>query len=187
VNKTKYVISDIAAGVRAPALMLLAAVIGGCGGGGSGSRNPPAPQNAPPSLSAIPAQTIDQDTSTSALPFTVSDDGGVNGVTLVVSTNDATIVPVSGIALGGSGANRTITITPLEDATGQVNVGITATDGQGLPSALTVAVNVRAVQRSFSSFATTTFSQMENDTAGQVSGITFVQDAGETTFDPLLQ
>jgi len=183
VNKTNH----IASGARASALMLLAVLIGGCGGGGSRSGNAPAAQNAPPMLSAIPAQTIDQDTSTAALPFTVSDDGGIDGVTLAVSSNDETIVPASGIVLGGSGANRTVTVTPLEDATGQVNVAITAKDAQGVQSALTVAVNVRAVQRSFSSFATATFSQMENDAAAQVSGFTFVQDAGDTTFDPLLQ
>jgi hypothetical protein len=167
--------------------MLLAALVGGCGGGGSRSGNAPAAQNAPPMLSAIAPQTIDQDTSTSALPFTVSDDGGVDGVTLMVLSSDPTIVSASGIVLGGSGANRTITITPLEDATGQVTVGLTASDAQCLPSARTISVIVRAVQRSFASFATTTFSQMENDTAAQVSGITFVQDAGDATFDPLLQ
>jgi hypothetical protein len=183
VNKTKQIASV------APGLVLLsvAALVGGCGGGSSRAGNAPAPQNAAPMLSAIPAQTVDQDTPTSALPFTVSDDGGASGVTLVVSSTDPTIVSASGIVLGGSGANRTVTITPLEDATGQVNVGITATDAQGLASALTIALNVRAVQRSFSSFTTATFSQTENDTAAQVGGITFVQDAGDTTFDPLLQ
>lgn len=180
-NKTKHFAS------AAPALMVLsvAALTGGCGGGGSG--NSPSSQNAAPTLSAIPAQTIDQDTSTAALPFTIADDGGINGVTLAISSNDPTIVAPSGIVLGGSGASRTITITPLEDATGQVSVGITATDAQGLPSSLNIAVNVRAVQRSFTSYITTNFAQMENDTAAQVSGITFVQDAGDTTFDPLLQ
>jgi hypothetical protein len=182
VNKTKRIAS------AAPVLVVLsvAALIGGCGGGGSRSGNPGS-QNAAPTLSAVPAQTIDQDTSTAALPFTVADDGGINGVTLAVSSNDPAIVAQSGIVLGGSGANRTITITPLEDATGQVTVGVTATDAQGLPSLLNIAVNVRAVQRSFASYITTNYAQMENDTPVPVSGITFVQDAGDTTFDPLLQ
>lgn len=179
--------THMASAVPALVLLCVATLLGGCGGGGSRSGGTPTPRNAPPALSAIPAQTIDQDTSTSALPFTVSDDGGVDGVSLVVSTNDAAIVSVSGVVLGGSGANRTVTITPLEDATGQVSVGIIATDAQGLAFASTFAVNVRAVQRSFSSYTTTTFSQMENDTTAQVSGITFVQDADDTTFDPLLQ
>lgn len=184
-STSKHTTSHMASTTPVLLLLSVAAILGGCGGGSSRSGN--APQNAAPVLGAIPAQTIDQDTPTASLPFTVADDGGVDRVTLAVSTNDATLVPVSGIVLGGSGANRTVTITPLEDATGQVNVAITATDAQGLPSALTVAVNVRAVQRSFSTFATTTFSQMEGDPAAQVSGITFVQDAGDTTFDPLLQ
>jgi hypothetical protein len=165
----------------------IAALVSGCGSGNSRTGDAPPPSNTAPTLSSIQAQSINQDTPTAALAFTVADDGGVNGVTLVVSSNDTSIVPVSGVVLGGSGANRTITITPLEDATGSVAVGITATDAQGLSSATTVAVNVNAVQRSFSSYTTAAFGQMEGDTPAQVSGFTFTQDATDTTFDPLLQ
>jgi hypothetical protein len=170
-----------------PGMLVLAALAAGCEGGQSRNGDAPPPSNAAPTLTAIPAQAIDQDTSTSALAFTVADDGGLSGVTLTVSSSDTSIVSVSGIALGGSGASRTVTITPLEDATGSAVVGITATDAQGLASATSVALNVRAVTRSFASYSTTTFGQMENDTPAQVSGFTFTQDATDNTYDPLLQ
>jgi hypothetical protein len=173
---------------RAPAAALLsmAALVAGCGGGSGG--NGPQGTNAPPAVSAIAGQTIDQDTSTGALAFSVSDEGGADSVTLVATTSDPSIVPVSGIALSGSGSSRTVTITPAEDATGQVTVTITAQDAQGLAFGRAIPVTVRAVQQSITSYTNTTFAQMENDTPAQVSGFTFVQDADdETTFDPLIR
>jgi hypothetical protein len=171
---------------RSALLLSITAVIAACGGGG-GSGSAPSPQNTAPRLTGVGNQSIDQDTSTAALPISVSDDGGVDAVGLAVSSSDAAIVAREGIVLGGSGANRTVTITPAEDATGQVNVMVTATDAQGLASTLTIPVTVRAVQRSIAGYTATTFAQMENDDPAKVSGFTFIQDADDNAFDSLLQ
>src|SRR4051794_32326723 len=97
------------------ALLATAAVVTGCGGSsGSGSTPAPAPQNTAPMLSALAAQTVNQDTSTPALAFTVSDDGGVGSVIVATSSSDASLLPAYGLVLGGSGANRTLTVTPAE-------------------------------------------------------------------------
>jgi hypothetical protein len=81
-----------------------------------------------------------------------------------------------------------VTITPLEDATGQVNVTLTAKDAKGLAFNRVVAVNVTAVQRSVTALVNGAFAQMDGDTPATVSGFTFVQDADdETTFNSLLQ
>ena len=176
---------------RTPAAVTLAGVaviaIAGCSGG-SGSGGTPQPLNAAPQLTGVGSQMIDQDTSTAALPLTVSDDGGADNVMLTASASDGSIIPLGGIVFGGSGANRTLTLTPAEDATGQVNVSVTATDAQGLSATVTFPLSVRAVTQSFTSYANATFGQMENDDPAKVSGFTFVQDADdESTFDPLLQ
>ena len=174
-------------GVLRPAasMLVVAALLNACGGGGSGSGSG---ANVAPSLSPIAAQTIPQDTPTSALTFTVSDDGSPDTVTITASTSDSSIIATDGVVFGGSGASRTVTITPLEDATGQVNVTLSAKDAQGLAFNRVIAVNVTAVQRSVTSFTNTSFAQMEGDTPVMVSGFTFVQDADdEKTFDPLLQ
>jgi hypothetical protein len=170
----------------AACVIIVAALLNGCGGGSSSG--PAQGVNVAPSLSPIAAQTIPQDTPTSALTFTVSDDASPNNVTVTALTSDSSIVSTDGIQIGGSGANRTVTITPLEDATGMVNVTLRATDAQGLVFNRVVAVNVTAVQRSVTAFTNTSFAQMEGDTPATVSGFTFVQDADdETTFDALLQ
>jgi predicted small lipoprotein YifL len=176
-------------GTNVPALVLLmvtALAVTACGGGGSSL--PPAPQNAAPTIGAIGAQTIDQDTSTGDVSFTVNDDSGPGGVTISATSSNAALVPADGITLGGTGGSRTISLTPVEDGTGQTNVTITAKDPQGLTTTGTFAVSVRAVEKSILTYTTMTFGQSESDTPAQVSGFTFVQDADdETSFDSLLQ
>lgn len=177
---------DMKTGWGAPWILLAAAaMLSGCGGSGSGTT--PTPQNMAPILSPLVAQSIDQDTSTPALAFTVSDDGGVGSVALTVSSSDATLLPAYGLALGGSGGNRTITVTPGEGATGAGAVTVTAVDAQGKSAAVTFAVAVNAVSRSIAAYTNSTFALMEGDTPVQVSGFTFVQDADDATFAPLLQ
>ena len=168
------------------ALLATAAVVTGCGGGGSGSA--PASQNMAPILSPLVAQTVNQDASTPALAFTVSDDGGVDSVTLSVSSSDATLLPAYGLALGGTGGNRTITVTPAEDAAGSANVTVMAVDGQNKTATVTFPVTVSAVSRSIAAYTNSTFALMEGDVPVQVSGFTFVQDADDdATFASLLQ
>jgi len=167
-------------------LLAVTTLVSGCGG--SSGSGPTQPQNAPPTVSPVAAQTIPQDTPTAALAFTVGDDNGVNDVVITGVSSDSSIVASDGITIGGSGASRTVTVTPLEDATGQVNITLNAKDAQGLAFNRSFPVNVTAVTRSVTAFTNTAFVQMEGDTPATVSGFTFVQDADdEATFDSLLQ
>ncbi|MEJ1960501.1 MAG: Ig-like domain-containing protein [Gammaproteobacteria bacterium] len=178
------------AGRTLPIVMLvaIATAVSGCGGNGSGSGMTPTPQNTAPQLSPVTSQTINQDTPTAALAFTVNDDGGAAAVTLMAASTNADLLPASGIALGGSGGARTITVTPAEGATGSATVTIVATDAQAKTASASFTVTVAAVTKSIASYTSTAFAQMENDSPAQVSGITFVQDADdEATFTPLLQ
>ena len=174
----------------APSLALLAtaALVTGCGGGGSMNATPPPVQNAAPTVSTVPAQTINQDTPTGALAFTVNDDGGADALTVAVSSTDTTLLPTRGLVLSGTGSSRTLTMTPAEDATGSANVSVTATDAGGKFATITIPVTVKAVPQSITTYTNSTFALMEGDTPAQVSGFTFVQDADdEATFAPLLQ
>jgi hypothetical protein len=172
----------------AAVLLASAGLVAGCGGGGSRSGGSSTPQNTAPMVSTISSQTINQDTSTQALTFTVSDDGGPNNVNVVVSSSDSTLLPTYGLVLGGSGASRTITVTPAEGASGVANVTLTAVDAQGGSTNLVFPITVSAVSKSIAAFTNSTFVLMEGDTAAQVNGITFTQDADDdATFTPLLQ
>jgi hypothetical protein len=179
----------ITSGWGAPlALLASAAMVTGCGGGGGRSGAAPAPKDAAPTVSAIAAQTINQDTSTPALAFTINDDGGVSNLKVLLSSDTSTLFPPYGLVLGGSGGSRTITVTPAEDATGTANVSVTAMDAQGNVTSSIFPVTVKAVSQSIATYTNSTFALMEGDTPVQVSGFTFVQDADDdATFAPLLQ
>jgi hypothetical protein len=167
-------------------LAVTALAVTACGGGG-GSGSAPMPQNAAPSVSALASQSVNQDTLATA-SFTVRDDGGADALTLSVTSSDPSIVPVEGITLTGSGANRTVNVLPAEDATGRVNIQVSAKDAQGSVGSSVLALTVNAVNQSIASYTTSTFAKDEADTPVQVSGFTFVQDADDdNTFATLVQ
>jgi hypothetical protein len=86
--------------------------------------------NDAPTVSPIAAQTINEDTATKAIAFTIGDiDSPLASLTVSRDTSDANIVPLSGIVLSGSGANRTVTVKPALNRTGIVSISINVTDG----------------------------------------------------------
>ncbi|MCA9196079.1 MAG: tandem-95 repeat protein, partial [Planctomycetales bacterium] len=89
------------------------------------------PVNDAPSISAIANQTGVEDTTLGPIPFTVSDvDSPIGNVVLAASSNNLALVPNSSIVIGGTGENRTLTISPAPNGTGSAVITLTATDGQ---------------------------------------------------------
>src|SRR5262249_39418332 len=89
-----------------------------------------APQNTAPTLSAIANQTIPEDTSTSAIAFSVGDaETPAASLNVTASSSNPTLLPNANITLGGSGANRTVTLTPAADQNGTATVTINVSDG----------------------------------------------------------
>ncbi len=68
--------------------------------------------NTAPTISNITDQGTDEDTPTGAISFTVGDgEIAAGSLTVTASSNNQTVAPDANIALGGSGANRTVIIT----------------------------------------------------------------------------
>ena len=93
-------------------------------------------------------QTLNEDANTGSINFTVNDveDGG--SVTVTRASSNETIIPLSGLVLGGSGNNRTITITPAANqftSGTPVTVTFTVTDGDGASTNGTFTVTVNPV------------------------------------------
>jgi len=83
-----------------------------------------------PTISAIANQTTTSGTATAPVAFTVADlDTPLASLTLSSSSSNLTLVPNSGIAFGGSGANRTITVTPAAGQSGTATITATVSDG----------------------------------------------------------
>jgi hypothetical protein len=86
---------------------------------------PPAPV-----ISGLADLTIAEDTSSGPIPFTLADnEAPAEFLGLGVSSSNPRLLPVNNISFGGSGTNRTITLTPVSDETGVSVVQVTADDG----------------------------------------------------------
>jgi Big-like domain-containing protein len=172
--------------------VLIAAGLAACGGGGGygGGNSPPPAAKQAPTIVGLANQTLPQDTSTPVLSFQVSDaDSGVNAVTVTATSSDPAIIPAAGIVLGGSGANRTLQITPAAEAFGNATITIRAVDPDGLFAQQMIGVTVNGVFVSFTSTVIATFGDAENAEPRTLRGFTFTQDADDNpnAFDQLLQ
>jgi subtilisin family serine protease len=82
-----------------------------------------------PQITKPTNQTINEGTSTGVLAIGLSDADN-NALTLTATSSDTSIIPASGITLGGSGNNRTILLTPASDANGgPVTITLSVNDG----------------------------------------------------------
>jgi hypothetical protein len=99
--------------------------------------------DAPPVISAIGNQHTPINLPTAPLPFTVSDpDNSADTLLVTASSSNTNVVPNEQIVLGGTGTNRTVTITPgLNQAGGSV-IRLTVTDPLGLSASTTFTLVV---------------------------------------------
>ncbi|MBK1825465.1 hypothetical protein [Haloferula rosea] len=86
--------------------------------------------NPVPTITSIPSQTLGLGESSDGLSFAIGDDGTPAGsLALSGLSSDTTLVPNSNIVFGGSGANRTVTVTPAPGLLGSVDITIQVSDG----------------------------------------------------------
>jgi formylglycine-generating enzyme required for sulfatase activity len=99
--------------------------------------------NSAPTISDITAQTINQVSNTGAIAFTVGDaQTAVGSLTLSGSSSNTTLVPTANIVFGGSGANRTVTVTPASSQAGTATITVTVSEGSlSASDTFVVAVN----------------------------------------------
>lgn len=88
------------------------------------------PGNFAPTITGIANQTTARDTALPALAFTIGDDStAVAGLQVTARSSNPVLLPESGITLGGSGADRTVQVTPAVGQTGVGIVSIRVSDG----------------------------------------------------------
>jgi VCBS repeat-containing protein len=134
--------------------------------------------NDPPTISDIPNQSTLAGTPTAPIPFTVSDvDTALAGLSLSADSSNPALLPTNNIVFGGSGASRTVTVTPATGQTGTVTIAVSVSDG-ALTATDTFVLTVTAVNAAPTISAIASQSVNE-DTATVAVGFT-VGDA-ETT------
>lgn len=100
--------------------------------------------NGPPKISTIAPQIMNIDT-TSVFDFTISDDLTPAGALSVTAlAGNSMLFPAIRIILGGSGAARTVKVTPAAGSSGTANIYLIVTDGGGLTTKMHFAVTVNA-------------------------------------------
>lgn len=88
------------------------------------------PPNLPPTQSAMSARTLETGSSTGAMGFTIGDSTTpVSLLTVSVSSSNSTLLPTTAMVLGGSGANRTLSLTPAAGVLGTAQVTLSVSDG----------------------------------------------------------
>jgi len=171
-------------------LVLLAAttlVVAACGGGDGGSMPPPPPSNSAPAISAINDQSVDQD-NTLSIDFGVDDrESGAGSLMVSAAADGNAVFPADGVVLSGSGASRTLTLTPFEATTGTANIAVRVSDPAGAVTTRNFAVAVNARNNSIKAMALDTFAKAENDVPTTINGWTIQQDADDpATFAALI-
>jgi hypothetical protein len=79
---------------------------------------------------SISNQITNEDTATSAIPFTISDpDTAAAILSMTATSHNQALIPDGSIQLGGSGANRTIRLTPAANQNGVATIDVAVSDG----------------------------------------------------------
>ena len=93
------------------------------------------PVNDAPTITSIADRTINEDTNTGAVPFTIGDvETAATALTLTRASSNTTLVPLANVVLGGSGANRTVTVTPAANQSGTATITVSVSDGTATTS-----------------------------------------------------
>jgi subtilisin-like proprotein convertase family protein len=111
--------------------------------------------NTPPTISSVVSQTTTVSTPTAPISFTVGDtETPAANLTVSGQSSNPTLVPNGNIVFGGSGANRTVTITPTAGQSGTATITLSVTDTGGATASTQFGLSVAGVSAS-TTFANT--------------------------------
>jgi len=89
--------------------------------------------NSSVSISTVPNQTTAESTTTAAISFTVGSSSG-SPLTITAQSSNTNVLTVQNVVLGGTGTNRTVTLTPNSKVLGASTVTLTVSDGTNTAS-----------------------------------------------------
>ena len=102
-----------------------------------------------PTISAIADITTNEDISTGAIAVTIGDvETTATNLVLSATSSNISLIPNANILLGGSGANRTITLNPAANQSGTSTITLRVRDGNGAITSETFVVTVNTVNDS---------------------------------------
>lgn len=128
--------------------------------------------NTAPTISSIADQNTTQNTATSAIAITVGDaETAATSLTMSGTSSNTTLVPNANVVFGGSGANRTVTVTPATNQTGTSTITCTVSDGS-LTTSTTFLLTVTASAPTITNVTLTPAAPTSSDTVAVTTNIT---------------
>jgi hypothetical protein len=104
------------------------------------------PVNDSPTITPITDQTLLEDAATGTILFSVGDlETPPENLLVAGTSSNPDLIPVTGIVLGGQGANRTVAVTPAKDQNGTASITLRVADGEALQSSVQFNVLVSPV------------------------------------------
>jgi len=109
-------------------------------------RNDDCLSNTPPTISDVPDQSTAMGAAVGPLPFTIGDaETDAGALALAGASSNILLVPPANILFGGSGTDRSVTITPAAGLTGTASITISVSDGElAAHDAFVLAVGVNS-------------------------------------------
>src|SRR5205823_4457402 len=99
-----------------------------------------------PTISSVPDQSTDEDTATAAIPFSIGDVESTAGSLRSEERRVGKgLVPEGNIVFGGSGPNRTLTLTPAANQSGTATITITVADPDAASASRSFLLTVHPV------------------------------------------
>ncbi len=149
-----------------------------CGGGGS--------SNKAPTISVIDDRSIAPNTQT-VVNVTITDDRtDANSLVLTASSDNTTLIADSSITFGGSGSNRTITLSPESNQLGDAVITVTVSDERGKTAESVFLLTVEQPVVSFSQLVRDVFTDAAESQPREINGSIINQDAENDDFSDLL-
>ncbi|HAL93058.1 MAG TPA: hypothetical protein DCM68_08565, partial [Verrucomicrobia bacterium] len=92
--------------------------------------------NDPPTISSFLNEVVEEEDPPEPITFRINDvDNDLDSLTLAAQSSNPELVPAANIVFGGTGSNRTVTITPVEGNIGISSIQIAVSDGEDTASA----------------------------------------------------
>ena len=104
------------------------------------------PVDDPPTISGLADVSTNEGEATGPMAFIVQDEEtSADALVVTATSSNSGLVPHENLALGGSGSNRTINVTPQPFQSGSTTVTLTVIDSGGLTAMTTFEVTVSSV------------------------------------------
>ncbi len=99
--------------------------------------------NQAPTITSVTSQTVEKNNA-ATVSVTISDmETAVASLNVAGSSGNTTLVPNANIALSGTGATRTVTVSPAANQVGTASITLTVTDGGGKTATTSFSLTVR--------------------------------------------